>query len=153
MKRCVIHIMHADDDIIQSLGWTGVQCYIAIDPDLHDGDGDAICADLSEVVVSDFVENLGYVIVDMEEVYDYDTTQNDWVRKDNLIRYNNKPVIRACDLRVGDTFYEDEDEDEQITVAELVAWGDNTLVHGTDGSRSSWGNVTVVRLVSRRRTA
>ena len=151
MKRCVIHIMHADDDIIQSLGWTGVQCYIAIDPDVHDGDGDAIYADLNEQVVSDFVENLGYVIVDIDVFYDYDTTQNEWVRKDSLIHYDNEPEIRARDLRVGDTFYED--EDCEITVADLVGWGDNTLVHGTDDSRSSWDNDTVVRLVSRRRTA
>lgn len=143
--------MYADDDIMPAMGWTSVQCYIAIDPDVHDGAGDAVYADLNEQVVIDFVEDLGYTILPISSFYEYSTIEGEWVRKDSLIHYDNEPEIRARDLRVGDTFYED--EDEEITVADLVGWGDNTLVHGTDDSRSSWDNDTVVRLVSRRRTA
>jgi hypothetical protein len=140
--------MFADDDIMTELGWTGVQCYVAIDPDAHSGEGDAVYADLNEQVVIDFVEFLGYTILRIDALYEYD---KGWKRKDSLIHYGDEREIRARDLRVGDTFYED--EDYEITVAEMVPWGDNTLVHGTDDSRTSWDSDTVVRLVSRRRTA
>lgn len=153
MKAC-IRAMFAEDDICVDLGWTGIQTYFVIGlPDDVEVDEPVLFADLNEQVCRDFIAMEGHTEVDYTDAYTY-TERQGWRRVANptpaTVRvkrwdYDNGPDVRVRELREGDVFAED--GDDEFRIAQIVHDTDTRVFsNGKNETRSLDADSVVVLL-------